>query len=406
MVLVNGANLVFQTSAVRLLQDYSAMAALTGMILIFSVPANVLQSVITTYVGESLSNKASVASLTQAFSKFSFAVAAGILVAGAVFSRPTAAFLNVGNPLIVYVAFCSIALLFAVSAIRGILQGQQKFVLFSASLATEACGNLVFGLGFVLIFGGVRSAIVGNACAIGAALVFSLLSVRAALTTKASLEIDIRRIVVKSVGTMLALSALAAMSWLDVILVRHLVPHGFADTYAAMGIVGKIIIFSISFIPLVLVAKASKLASELRPTRALFLPMIGIGLAFCVIELALVRIFPLQILHLVGGQTAVPAAPYLPIYATAVTALALTTIVAYYGIGTHRFAFVIPLALVEVAEIVGIGLRHQTLAQVVLVVLIGHTSALVLTTITVALTGRSRRARVAMTKQDPLFRTP
>jgi uncharacterized membrane protein YcaP (DUF421 family) len=85
--------------------------------------------------------------------------------------------------------------------------------------------------------------------------------------------------------------------------------------------------------------------------------MLAAGSIICLVELALVRFVPGLILGAIAGKMAMAATPYLLSYGVAIIALALTTIIVNYAIGVHRFAFVIPLLLVEIGEIAGITLR-------------------------------------------------
>lgn len=390
-IVVNGANFGFHLGAVRLLglQPYSALAALLAVYLIFSVPANVLQAIITSLIGESLSVEPHrAATLTHTVVRVGGIAAGAIALIGLVAAPAVAKYLAIADPIAVYLSFIAIALGFAVAALRGVLQGQQRFGRFAASLMFEAGGNLIFGLGLVVLFRDVRAAVLGNVCAIASALAFSFASVWVGRSVQ-KLELDLKRMVEKSIGTLLGLGAIAAMSWLDVILVRHLAPGPFAGLYGAMSIVGKTILFSVSFVPLVLLAKASKLKGENEPTRPLLLVMLAIGAGFCLIELSAIQLAPGVILRTIAGNDAVAAAPYLFGYSVALAALAMTTIVVNYGIGTHRFAFVIPLALVELGEIVAINLHHAKITDVIAVVIVGHTTALIITTLVVFASGRS-----------------
>ncbi|MDP9017310.1 MAG: hypothetical protein M3N19_03180, partial [Candidatus Eremiobacteraeota bacterium] len=223
-VLVNGANFAFHFGAVRILglPTYSALAALLAVYLIFSVPANVLQAVVTTIVGEAVGmDAAGAAALSRGIIKMALAAALSIAVLGIVMAPLVAGYLAIGDVVAVYLSFLAIALGFAVAALRGLLQGQQRFEAFGISLICEASGNMIFGLGFIALFGGLRFAVLGNVCAIATAFIFSSIAVWKP-KTEARITLDVRRLVVKSVGTTVALATIAMMSWFDLVLVRHL----------------------------------------------------------------------------------------------------------------------------------------------------------------------------------------
>ena len=391
---MNAANFAFHFGAIRLLglQTYSALAALLALVLICSVPANVLQAVITALVGESIGKDPKTAgALNRVVIKTALLAGGCIALFGAAVAPFLKNYLELGEASPAYFTVLVIALGFAVASLRGLLQGEQRFGALALSLVCESGGNVVFGLSLIAVWGGLHSAILGNVCGIAGAFLFCLGWARKTLSPE-HVHLDVKRVLVKSTGTALALGGLAAMSWIDVILVRHYLPSSTAGLYSALSLVGRILIFSIAFIPLVLIAKASKLTSQNRPTVPLLLIMLGAGLAVCLVELSFIRFFPSLLLGAIAGKAAIAASPYMLRYGIAIVALALTTIVCNYGIGIHRFAFVLPLLVVEFAEIAGIALFHASIDQVVSVLIAGHCSALVLTASAFML---DRRARVS-----------
>lgn len=397
-VVVNAANFGYHFGAVRLLglHTYSAFAALLAIVLIFAVPANALQAVITTLIGEAaLSHSDRVGALSRAMIKMALAGSCAIALVGLLVAPGLAGYLSLTDVPAVYLTLLIIAFGFSVAALRGVMQGKQRFGTLAISLSCEAVGNVGFGLVFITLFGGVRSAILGNLCGVGAAFGFSFVSAWK-YKNRVALKLDIKRIFAKSIATTLALAALAAMSWADVILVRHLASAHFAGLYSGMSIVGKILLFSVAFVPLVLLAKASKMKGENRPTRSLLVAMLCVGGIICLSELALIRLMPETVLRMVAGAPAVAATPYFFAYACAMAALAMTTIIANYGLGTHRFAFVIPLIIVELGEILAINLWHDSLSQIVQVIVFGHVTALILTALAVVISGRTIYLRGAL----------
>ena len=395
-VLVNAANFGFHFGAVRLLglQTYSALAALMSLFLIFSVPANVLQAVITTIVGEAVGKAGgSTTVLEQRVLRFAIGGAASIAAVGLVVSWFVASYLSITDVISVQLSFVAIGLAFAVAALRGLLQGQQRFSVFGASLACEAIGNLVFGLGLITLSGSLRAAVLGNVCAILGAVVFSASALRNYRAKGPELRIDMRRAFAKSIGTMLALGTIAVMSWFDLVLVRHLTNPADSSIYGALQFVGRTILFSVAFVPLVLLAKTSKRSGERLETRSILLPMLAFGTAMCVLELIVILLAPTLVMRTIAGNAAIAAAPFVGRYATALVALALTTIVASYGIGTHRFAFVLPLMLVEVGEITAIQLHHSSVASIITVITVGHWAGFAVSALTIVWSGRAAARR-------------
>ncbi len=390
---VNAANFGFHFGAIRLLglQTYSALAAMLALVLICSVPANVLQAVVTVLAGESIGrDPGSAGALNRSVIKLALIAGGGIVLVGSAFAPLLKNYLDLRELAPAFFAILVIAFGFAAASLRGLLQGEQRFGVLAASLICEAGGNLIFGLTLIVLWGGLHSAIFGNVCGVAGGFLFCLGWARKTASANHA-HLDMRRVLAKSIGTTLALGGLAAMSWADIILVRHFLPPATAGIYSALSIVGRVVIFSIAFIPLVLIAKAAKLSSQKRTTAPLLMMMLLAGLSVCLIELTLIRFVPALILAAIAGKAAIAATPYMLRYGVAITALALTTIVANYGIGTHRFAFVVPLIAIELLEIGAITVYHGSIDNVISVLIAGHCSALALTVTALLLDGRMRR---------------
>jgi hypothetical protein len=92
--------------------------------------------------------------------------------------------------------------------------------------------------------------------------------------------------------------------------------------------------------------------------------------------LVILHTAPELVIRGVTGARFVAGAGYLFPYATAMTMLATACVLITYRIGTHRFEFVAPLAMVAIGEIVAISLAHASVDQVITVLLLGHAAAL------------------------------
>ena len=73
--------------------------------------------------------------------------------------------------------------------------------------------------------------------------------------------------------------------------------------------------------------------------------------------------------------------------------LAATSVVSTYSIGIHRFAFVIPLLLVAVGEVVAVSQAHHTITELITMLLIANAVALVVTIAVSLLPQRRPRVR-------------
>lgn len=118
-----------------------------------------------------------------------------------------------------------------------------------------------------------------------------------------------RRLAAKTVGSALALTALAAMSWADVILVRHFAPH-LSGLYGALSIVGRVIVLSVAFMPTVLLPKVAQAGNDPRGRRALLRATLLATAFIGATELLVLRAAPRCVLVVLLGGNASGAAPY------------------------------------------------------------------------------------------------
>jgi O-antigen/teichoic acid export membrane protein len=403
LTFVNAANFGFHLGAIRLLglSAYGALAAVFAMLFVLSVPATVLQAVVASTIGE-LSASADVAALLRTGARmFRVACVAAVAIAavGFVLAAPIDRYLTAQDVATIRLAWAAAALGFAVAVLRGVLLGTERFGAFAVSLGIEAGGNVFIGLPALATHHGIRAAMLANVCAVTIALAYSAWSARPS-RGGGTIVVDLRRLAAKFAGTAGALVALAAMAWSDVVLIRHFGTAYMSGLYGALSIIGKIVLFSVSFLPIVLLPKVARSGMNAARARMLLAAIGGIGLVMCAAELVLVSAFPNAVLFAVAGRAGAGAAPYLPYYTAAICALAMTTILVNYNVARHRFAFLLPLLLIELFEIVAIYREHATIGEVVRIVLTADASALVLCVLMTWLAD-ARRPRAPVLVQEP-----
>ncbi len=261
-------------------------------------------------------------------------------------------------------------------SVRGILQGAQDFRRYGTALILEGVLLAALGCGLVAMGFGVTGALSGWALAAACSFVYAYFAARGHFgTNRAILKLDLRRLVQTSSGVALTMIAMT-LGLSDVVLVKHYFAPDLAGLYAAVALCGRIVYFVLSFVPAVILPKASALATRGEPTaplaRRAFITFAGIaGTALLVFAIA-----PTTIIRILTGAGFLSAAPYVFAYGVAMMLLAGTQIATTYRIGLHRFEYVPALLIVMLAEPVVIIFAHASLWQVIDVLILGNACAL------------------------------
>lgn len=275
-----------------------------------------------------------------------------------------------------------IAASMAASALfRALVQGERRFGAYALSTASEGfvkfAGIVLLSAAGLGLVAGAAGFLAGVACGAIIAIVSVRPSAREGLD---AVPYDVRRIVASGAGAAAMTIALTLMGSADVVIVKHFFPAQAAGLYAAASLMGKIVLYVVGFIPLVLlpVATTSHTSGD-RNARTLFTALVAFA-AIAGTTLLVISVGRFQLIHVLVGRAFDPAAGLLCWYALAMAFLALGNIVATYGIATHRIAFSAPLVLGTLATLGVIAVAHATLLEVVRVMAFGNaaTAALVI----------------------------
>lgn len=273
------------------------------------------------------------------------------------------------------IAFC---FFFPLAPQRAVFQGAGLFNIFVISNLVEGVAKAATGAALLATGGSIDVAFGGFAAATACAFVFNIAVARRFGKPRHCLEFDLNRVLRRIIDVVLPISGLTAITFSDVILVRHYLPHSSGE-YGMVALVGRAIVTVTQFAPTVLMPKAAAAAAQGRGAERL---LIAAGLATGLIvapTLLIVHIFPGRILASLGGGAFAAGAPLMFPYACAMTALAASTILVTFLIGISRFGFALPVTAACLAEVIGIIVYHPSAAAVVTIVLFGHSAGLLCT---------------------------
>jgi O-antigen/teichoic acid export membrane protein len=380
--LVNLCNYAFHLLISRRLgvTGYGALSSLLAALMLATIPATIATSTIAKYASTlgALHDTGGLRTFAGRVVTYSALVAGVACVAGLLARDAIASYLNLADsrPVALLAVIASVQFVFL--TIRGILQGVQDFRRFAVATASEVSGKLLLGVGLVYAGFGVAGALLGYAIASSLSLLYALAAVHSHLAEKPGpLFIDLGRLARTTGGIAVSTASLASLGFADVVLVKHFFDPHVAGLYGAISLVGKTLLFVVSFVPTIVLPKAAARAARGESPLSLLVQAGALMTCFAVVGLGFMYLFPARTISLMVGPAFTAAAPYVLPYGCAMALLAATTIVASYKIGLHQFNFLAPLVTVAVGEVVALQFEHETVNEVIAVLLIGHAIAFV-----------------------------
>jgi O-antigen/teichoic acid export membrane protein len=250
---------------------------------------------------------------------------------------------------------------------RGVLQGQTRFKILAVSYQLEMWTRLLVSIGLVALGLSVRGAVIGISLSFFFTWLMARLAVRG-LFTKNTISKEVRaEIIVFAIPVLVSQAGQILINNSDVILVKRFYEAGQAGQYAALALIGRIVFFatwSVVTTMFPIVAQKQKMGE---PHAHLLWLSLGIVMAVSAPIVLLTLFIPEGIVRILFGSQYLGIAPLLWLYALATSLYALANVIINYrlslGKGREtRFAIAAGLA-----QVIGIILFHETLAQVVYV---------------------------------------
>ncbi len=243
-----------------------------------------------------------------------------------------------------------------VSLMRGALQGTGNYRSVGISLIGEQSVRLVTGAILAATFLGVTGAYVGSLLSyIGMAAYCWVQLQRDAAKQPAVAGEPQARIrlwdhVKRAWAPIAGLSVIAVLQNIDLIAAKHQFPQDTASAYAATAVAAKVLIWVAIGAGFYLVPEVSRrhaAGEDTRPVLIRSLAIIGVCAVPCLLIFAAV---PHLLLSVAFGSKRATASDSLLVLGAAFTVLAATYLAVQYMLALKRTWFLIPLALVAIAE--------------------------------------------------------
>ena len=275
--------------------------------------------------------------------------------------KPMANYLRFPDPHVLVVLAVGLATYVPLGVRRGAMQGLYSFRRLSGSFIVEALTRFVTGVVLVLAGYGVFGAVGAISASVLAAYFFPPLGKELKAQTEsgdpASFDEGIQAIVF-FIGQVIICNV-------DVLLVKHFFAPEIAGLYAAVALVGRLLYFaSWSVVSAMFPVSAAQPQEENR--HVTFVPLLAVVALSGLFILAL-SLFPHLIIHTVFGVEFHQGESLLPLYAAATGLYSLSVVLIAYEM-SRRIAITGWLQLIFSGVLVlGIGLFHNTLREVIVV---------------------------------------
>ncbi|MFC1756108.1 oligosaccharide flippase family protein [Patescibacteria group bacterium] len=351
------------------IEDFGTFNTLLSLFYLFSVPAAVL-AVSVVKISSELLGENKHGELT----KFFWSLSRNVVLWGSIFAallyyfrNPLASYLNIKDPLLfLFLGFYISSTLLVVpvqSYLRGLLMFN-KFALF-----TTIMGILRFSIPATIVYFGykVGGVYVGISLSLFLSFFIALFLLKDNFVKEKDVEVNhlYKKLMNFSVPVLLVHLGLMALINTDVILVKKYFTEAQAGYYAGVVTLGKIILFGVGSVAMVMFPEISalKAANKNYMKKLKFFILLQVGLL--VPAVLLFTIFPKFITLLFFGEQFSNSIIYLPLFSIFISLYVLVSFLINFFLSIDKTNIFIFLPVPIVLQIVLISLNHSSLHQVI-----------------------------------------
>ena len=399
MALVNVSNLLYHLFMVRMLDtvDFGTLNSLFALLMIISVPAATIQSVVAKYVSQ-------LQAYEDRFNKAGFlirhlgvriVVTAGIALLMIVAARFWISdFFKLPDAQYVIVLGLTLTSFIIFPLFQGGLQGFQKFGLMGCNLVVSSGLKLFLGIACVLlgyrVMGAFGAVFLSSYAQVLMAFIFLRHSFRrisdVSLVSTHSGErladlgpsgnIDLKKLYIFFLPVALASVCFMMLTHSDILLVKHFFNPLDAGRYSVASMVGKMILFLPGALSIVMLPKSSKMHAEKRNPINLLYKSLFYSFILCGAAGTVFILFPVIPIKLLSVNEVGMFIPLSRLFVLSMGCFALLYVIIFYNISVHRMRFVYTLAFSLILQTLLICLFHKTLLQVISIVALNAFSLL------------------------------
>lgn len=233
---------------------------------------------------------------------------------------------------------------FLTPIVWGWAQGLQRFVVLSLSVTVAPAARLLL-LGGLLAAGlTVTGAMTATILAATIAVLVPLWVLRGSLRQPAEITpLDFRQLSSRVLPVVAGLLAITALTTVDVIVAKSVLPEYEAGIYGAASLIGRVILYLPAAVATVLLPKVAARSTLRQTSDDILAGSLAVTAGFCAITTALYALAPHSLVRLAFGDSFDDAAPLLWLFALAMSGYSLLNVLLFYhlGRGDKRLAWVL-----------------------------------------------------------------
>jgi O-antigen/teichoic acid export membrane protein len=346
---------VFTVVFTRMLgtDGYGSLAAMLNLTVILFVPGAALQ-VAAAREGTlgHLGRGGELAGTLARWSRRILVLLVAVAVVSSLARAPLASLVNVDQVWAAAGIPATAVLWLLLSLQRGLLQAARSYRAVGLSIVLEALMRLSVSLALVGVGLGVTGAYLGTLCslALTALALELLLRRRLGPATPGARQHPLRELIRSAALPIGALTLVAALQNVDVIMAKHVLTDAVAGVYAASTVAGKAVVWiavGLGFWVLPETTRRAAAGGDPRPVLARSLTVVA-ALSAC--ALTIFAVVPELLLRTAFGRDYESGADVLLTLGAAYALLAVSYLCVQFQLGLHRHAFALLLALMAVAE--------------------------------------------------------
>ncbi|MFC1990727.1 oligosaccharide flippase family protein [Chloroflexota bacterium] len=259
--------------------------------------------------------------------------------------------------------------------VLGLQQGLQKFRRLGITGYTTTQGlKLVLGVVFVWTGWGLMGAVGALLASTAIATLVGLALAREQLA-RAHNQNQVHhhlKVVPVLLPTLILAVFLAMPASVDVMLVTHFFGGKEAGLYNAVATVGKVVIFLPMAVSFILLPKVTENHTLGQGTRDILLRSLVLTLLLSGGVVMICWVFPDIIVLLFFGEAYIAAGALISLYATAMLLFSLNVVLMHYSLAIRNLRLMLLADMITLVEVVAIVLMHQSLTQIIWILLLGN----------------------------------
>ncbi len=355
---------------------FGILGALFAIFYIACLIGQALREAIATNVAEI---KAKVGELAAVSTFVKLGVKLGLLcllppLAFIVAAQYIASFFHLSSAGAVFILGFSLSTALLLDVVLGLHQGLQRFrdLGISGYLTSQGL-KVLFGVAFVWIGWDLSGAVGALLASTAIATVVGLALVRKQLASGAHNPVRYNPKLGPILIPTLILAVFMAMpTSVDVMLVTHFFGGKEAGVYTAVATLGKVVIFLPMAVSFVLLPKATESHTLGLGTRNILFQSLLIAFILSSGVALLYWVFPDIIVKLFFGVAYTEAGALIGWYGTAMLLFSLNVVLIHYSLAIRNLRLMLLADAVTLAEVVAIALMHQSLSQIIWILLLGN----------------------------------